>query len=49
MAFGLEAVMPLEFIIPSLRIQLEHKLNKLESKHAQVEQLLSEPGKRWSN
>jgi hypothetical protein len=40
MAFGLEAVMPFEFIVPSLRIQLEHKLNELESEHARVEQLL---------
>jgi basic membrane lipoprotein Med (substrate-binding protein (PBP1-ABC) superfamily) len=31
MAFGLEAVMPSEFSVPSLQIQLEHKLNKLES------------------
>jgi hypothetical protein len=40
MAFGLEAVMPSEFIIPSLRIQLEHKFNESESEHARVEQLL---------
>jgi hypothetical protein len=31
--------MPTEFIVPSLRIQLEHKLNELESEHARVEQL----------
>jgi DNA-binding MltR family transcriptional regulator len=40
MAFGLEVVMPSEFIVPSLRIQLQHKLNKSESEHAQVAQLL---------
>jgi hypothetical protein len=40
MAFGLEAMMPLEFIVPSLRIQLEHNLNESESEHARVEQLL---------
>jgi hypothetical protein len=40
MAFGLEAVMPSEFIFPSLWIQLEHKLNESESEHARVVQLL---------
>jgi hypothetical protein len=40
MAFGLEVVRPTEFIVPSLQIQLKHKLNESESKHAQVEQLL---------
>jgi hypothetical protein len=40
MAFGLEAVMPSEFIVPSLRIQSEYKLNESESEHARVEQLL---------
>jgi transposase InsO family protein len=40
MAFGLEAVMPSEFIVLSLRIQVQHKLNKSESEHAQVAQLL---------
>jgi hypothetical protein len=39
MAFGVEAVMPTKLIMPSLRIQLEHKLNELESEHARVEQL----------
>jgi hypothetical protein len=37
MAFGLEAVMPTEFIVPSLRIKLEHKLNESKSEHARVE------------
>jgi hypothetical protein len=32
--------MPSEFIVPSLRIQIEYKLNELESKDARVEQLL---------
>jgi hypothetical protein len=40
MAFGLEAVMPYEFIIPSLQIQSEYRLNKSESEKAHVEQLL---------
>jgi hypothetical protein len=40
MTFGLEAVMPSEFIVPSLRIQSEYKLNESESEHARVEQLL---------
>jgi hypothetical protein len=40
MAFGLEAVMPAEFIVPSLRIQSENRLNESESEHARVEQLL---------
>jgi hypothetical protein len=40
MAFGLEAVMPFEFIIPSLRIQSEYQLTESESEQARVEQLL---------
>jgi hypothetical protein len=40
MAFGLEAVMPSEFIVPSLWIQLEHKLNVSKLEHARVVQLL---------
>jgi hypothetical protein len=40
MAFGLEAVMPSEFIVPSLQIQLEYRLNESESEQARVEQLL---------
>jgi hypothetical protein len=40
MAFGLEAVMPSEFIVPSLRIQSEYRLNESESEQAHVEQLL---------
>jgi hypothetical protein len=40
MAFGLEAVMPSEFIVPSLRIQSEYQLNESESEQARVEQLL---------
>jgi hypothetical protein len=31
MAFGLEAIMPSEFIVPSLRIQSEYRLNESES------------------
>jgi hypothetical protein len=40
MAFSLEVVMPSEFIVPSLRIQFENKLNESESEHARVVQLL---------
>jgi hypothetical protein len=40
MAFGLEAVMPSEFIVLSLRIQSEYRLNESESEQARVEQLL---------
>jgi hypothetical protein len=32
--------MPSEFIVPSLRIQSQYRLNELELKHARVEQLL---------
>jgi hypothetical protein len=37
MVFSLEAVMPSEFIVPSLRIQLEYKLNESDSEHVRVE------------
>jgi hypothetical protein len=50
MAFGLEAVMPSEFIVPSSRIQSEYRLNESESEHARVEQLLrleEERIRRW--
>jgi hypothetical protein len=40
MAFGLEAVMSSDFIVPSLRIQSEHRLNESESEYARVVQLL---------
>jgi hypothetical protein len=40
MAFDLEAVMPSEFIVPSLQIQSEYRLNELESEQARMEQLL---------
>jgi Spy/CpxP family protein refolding chaperone len=40
MAFSMEAVIASEFIVLSLRIQLEHKWNESESEHARVEQLL---------
>jgi hypothetical protein len=36
----LEAAMPSEFIVPSLRIQSEYRLNESESEQARVEQLL---------
>jgi hypothetical protein len=49
MAFGLEAVMPSEFIVPSLRIQSEYRLNESASEQARVEQLLRlEEDRIWS-
>jgi hypothetical protein len=48
MTFGLKTVMVSEFIIPSLRIQLEHKLNESESEHARVVQLLELEERIWS-
>lgn len=32
LAFGLEAIMPLDFIVPSLWIQIEYNMNEFESK-----------------
>ena len=40
MAFGLEAVMPIEFQIPTLRIQATEKLNELQSEQIRKESLL---------
>ena len=40
MAFGVEAVMPTEFLVPSLRIQVEHRLNEKQSEQARAEGLL---------
>jgi hypothetical protein len=40
MVFGLEAVMPFEFIVPSLRIQSKYWLNETALEQAHVEQLL---------
>ena len=40
MAFGLEAVMPIEFQIPTLRIQATNKLNEIESEQIRKEALL---------
>jgi hypothetical protein len=40
MAFGLEAIMPSEFIVPSSRIQSEYRLNESESEQARVQQPL---------
>ena len=40
MAFGLEAVMPVEFQIPTLRIQATEKLNELWSEQIRKEALL---------
>ena len=40
MAFGVEAVMPTEFLAPSLRIQVEHWLNEKKLEEARREGLL---------
>ena len=40
MAFGLEAVMPIEFQIPTLRIQATEKLNEMQSEQVRKEALL---------
>ena len=40
MAFGVESVMPMEFLVPSLRIQVEHRINEKRSEQVQVEGLL---------
>ena len=39
-AFGVEALMPTEFLVPSLRIQVEHRLNEKQSEQARSEGLL---------
>ena len=40
MEFGVEAIMPTEFLVPSLQIQVEHRLNVKHSEKARVEGLL---------
>ena len=40
LAFGLEAVMPIEFQIPTLRVQATKKLDKLQSKQSRKVALL---------
>ena len=40
MAFGLEAVMPIEFQVPSLRVQVKERLLEAQSEQYQLEQLL---------
>lgn len=40
LVYGAEAVMPLELKIPSLHIQLQDLLPKLEAHHARLDQLL---------
>ena len=40
MAFGLEAVMPIEFQIPSLRVQVTARLPEAQSEQYRLEQLL---------
>ena len=40
LAFGLEAFMPVEFQVPSLRIQIRERLPEEQSEHARLQQLL---------
>ena len=40
MAFGLEAVMPIEFQVPTFRIQVTERLDEVKSKQVQKQQLL---------
>ena len=40
MAFGLEVVMPIEFQVPSLRVQVKERLLEAQSEQYQLEQLL---------
>ena len=40
MTFGLEAVMPIEFQIPSLRVQVKERLPESQFEQYQLEQLL---------
>ena len=39
MAFGLEAVMPIEFQVPSLRVQVKARLPEAQSEQYRMEQL----------
>ena len=40
LAFGLEAVMPIEFQVPSLRIQVRDRLSEGKSEQIRLQQLL---------
>ena len=40
MAFGVEVVMPTEFLVPSLRIQVKHRLNEMLSEQVKAKCLL---------
>ena len=40
MTYGLEAIVPMEFMIPSLRIAIEYKLPMEESKECRIRELL---------
>ena len=40
MAFGLEAIMPIEFLVPSLRVQVTARLPEVQSEEYRLEQLL---------
>ena len=40
MAFGLEVVMPVEFQVPSLRVQVKARLHEAQSEQYRLEQLL---------
>ena len=41
LVFGLEAVMPIEFLVPNLRIQVQDRLPEIESEQIRLEQLLN--------
>lgn len=41
MAYGLEAVVPMEFMIPSLRMTMEEKLPMKESQEERIQELLN--------
>ena len=41
MAFGLEVVMPIEFQIPSLRVQVKERLDEEQSKQIRKEQFVN--------
>ena len=49
MAFKVEAVMAMEFLVPSLRIQVEYRLNEKQSEYARAEGLLRLEEERLNN
>ena len=40
MTFGLEAVMPIEFQVPTLRVQVTERLDEVKSEQVRKQQLL---------